>query len=204
MRATCPACEQAGFIHALALSDTGAVFSWGAGGDGRLGHGHARHVSAPKRIAALKERRVRSIAAGCATPPYRATSPYRATPPCRATPPYRATPPCQVRVVPGTDVRWRGAAQGHPLLGLVITRPPLAVYSHHVRTAAACLRGLLVLTACLPRAYCVLTVCSPGPQLGSRGVRSARPRWQPQADFGESTARGGSPRRRPHRRHRRG
>jgi len=55
---------EAGFIHALALSDAGVVFSWGAGGDGRLGHGHARHVSAPKRIAYLKEQRVRSIAAG--------------------------------------------------------------------------------------------------------------------------------------------
>ena len=55
---------EAGFIHALALSDTGVVWSWGAGGDGRLGHGHARHVSAPKRINALKDRRVCAIAAG--------------------------------------------------------------------------------------------------------------------------------------------
>ena len=36
--------------------------------------------------------------------------------PLTMTPPYHATPPYQVRVVPGTDVRWRGAAQGHPLL----------------------------------------------------------------------------------------
>lgn len=55
---------EAGFIHALALNDKGTVFSWGAGGDGRLGHGNVHHVRAPKRVRALKERGVRAIAAG--------------------------------------------------------------------------------------------------------------------------------------------
>lgn len=55
---------EAGFIHALALDTTGTVWAWGAGGDGRLGHGDEVHQAVPKIVTALTGRGVRTVAAG--------------------------------------------------------------------------------------------------------------------------------------------
>mmetsp|Transcript_5279 Transcript_5279/g.17018 ORF Transcript_5279/g.17018 Transcript_5279/m.17018 type:complete len:388 (+) Transcript_5279:129-1292(+) len=55
---------EAGFIHALALAESGAVYAWGAGADGRLGHGNDEHFSTPRRIEALAGRHVHAVAAG--------------------------------------------------------------------------------------------------------------------------------------------
>ena len=40
----------------LALAESGAVYAWGAGGDGRLCHGSDEHLSTPRRIEALAGR----------------------------------------------------------------------------------------------------------------------------------------------------
>eukprot|EP01006_Ploeotia_vitrea_P053298 TRINITY_DN67774_c11_g2_i1.p1 TRINITY_DN67774_c11_g2~~TRINITY_DN67774_c11_g2_i1.p1 ORF type:complete len:661 (+),score=358.36 TRINITY_DN67774_c11_g2_i1:110-2092(+) len=55
---------KAGHGFSLALSDAGAVYSWGAGLFGALGHGDEADVSKPKQIEALKDVKVTSIAAG--------------------------------------------------------------------------------------------------------------------------------------------
>jgi len=43
----------AGGLHSLAVSDTGELFSWGAGRDGKLGHGDTQPQPVPKRVEAL-------------------------------------------------------------------------------------------------------------------------------------------------------
>ena len=53
----------AGGEHSLAVTESGALYSWGGGGYGRLGHGHKQHQRLPKRVVALQER-VCSVAAG--------------------------------------------------------------------------------------------------------------------------------------------
>ena len=54
----------AGREHSIALVDGGAVWSFGAGGSGKLGHGDARYRWLPTRVAALRGRRVVAVAAG--------------------------------------------------------------------------------------------------------------------------------------------
>jgi len=43
-------------------SGEGEVFSWGSGLGGKLGQGHLRDRSSPLRVAALKDKKVTSIA----------------------------------------------------------------------------------------------------------------------------------------------
>ena len=54
----------AGAEHSLALVDGGAVFTFGAGTSGKLGHGDARFQWLPTRVAALHGETVVAIAAG--------------------------------------------------------------------------------------------------------------------------------------------
>ena len=56
----------AGLNHSMVLTDEGEVLSFGAGGDGRLGHGNdgAQSRCAPKVIETLRNVRVVAIAAG--------------------------------------------------------------------------------------------------------------------------------------------
>ena len=55
------ACGQS---HCLALTDTGAVFSWGSGMNGRLGHGDKLGTSFPEQIIDLADKIVDDIACG--------------------------------------------------------------------------------------------------------------------------------------------
>jgi hypothetical protein len=50
--------------HVLATTTTGAVFSWGAGDNGQLGHGNSTAVSSPKRVAGLDGHIVVGVACG--------------------------------------------------------------------------------------------------------------------------------------------
>jgi alpha-tubulin suppressor-like RCC1 family protein len=50
--------------HSLAVSDAGAVFSWGCGRDSRLGHGSSDDVHLPKLIERLARVRIASVSAG--------------------------------------------------------------------------------------------------------------------------------------------
>ena len=54
----------AGHQHSLALAHGGALYSFGAGWNGRLGHGDEEHRWAPTAVAALADTPVRSAAAG--------------------------------------------------------------------------------------------------------------------------------------------
>jgi alpha-tubulin suppressor-like RCC1 family protein len=54
----------AGTHHTLALTQTGEAFSWGLGSNGRLGHGDEQGCLMPRRITALGERSLTSVAAG--------------------------------------------------------------------------------------------------------------------------------------------
>ena len=54
----------AGTIHSLVLAAGGAVYSFGGGGGGKLGHGDKSHVTTPKRIEALRSVRVVAVTAG--------------------------------------------------------------------------------------------------------------------------------------------
>jgi len=59
------ACEvSAGDVHSLVLAASGAVFSFGWGGDGRLGHGDQSDQPTPKVIEELRSVRVCAVAAG--------------------------------------------------------------------------------------------------------------------------------------------
>ena len=48
------------------VTETGAVFSFGQGGDGQLGHGDAEDQPTPKVIEALRGERVMAMSAGVA------------------------------------------------------------------------------------------------------------------------------------------
>ena len=57
----------AGGSHSLAVTADGALYSWGCGGSGRLGHGTEADCWAPKRVAALQDTgRVQHAEAGVA------------------------------------------------------------------------------------------------------------------------------------------
>jgi len=54
----------AGAQHSLALTADGAVWSWGRGGQGRLGHGDGHQQLLPKKVEALAGQRVVAVSAG--------------------------------------------------------------------------------------------------------------------------------------------
>jgi len=54
----------AGAIHSLALTADGAVWSWGEGNVGRLGHGDQQAQWQPKKVEAFAGRRVIAVSAG--------------------------------------------------------------------------------------------------------------------------------------------
>ena len=54
----------AGFGHSLALAADGAVWSWGRGAFGRLGHGDQQHQLLPKKVEAFAGQRVVAVSAG--------------------------------------------------------------------------------------------------------------------------------------------
>ena len=54
----------AGESHSLALTADAAVWSWGSGGRGRLGHGDEQHQLLPKKVEALAGQRVVAVSAG--------------------------------------------------------------------------------------------------------------------------------------------
>jgi len=54
----------AGAYHSIALTANGAVWSWGEGWDGRLGHGDNQQELLPKKIDAFAGQRVVAVSAG--------------------------------------------------------------------------------------------------------------------------------------------
>ena len=56
----------AGADHSLAITADGAVWSWGYGAYGQLGHGDEQHQLLPKKVEGLAGRRVVAVSAGIA------------------------------------------------------------------------------------------------------------------------------------------
>jgi len=56
----------AGQFHSIAITADGSAWSWGGGGDGRLGHGDQQQQLLPKKVEALAGRRVVAVSAGAA------------------------------------------------------------------------------------------------------------------------------------------
>ena len=54
----------AAIFHGLALTADGAVWSWGGGASGQLGHGDMQTQLLPKKIEALAGQRVVAVSAG--------------------------------------------------------------------------------------------------------------------------------------------
>ena len=54
----------AGERHSLAITDGGSVWSWGFGGQGRLGHGDTQNQLLPKKVEAFAGQRVVAVSAG--------------------------------------------------------------------------------------------------------------------------------------------
>jgi len=54
----------AGYAHSIALTADGAVWSWGGGDYGKLGHGDSQNQLLPKKIEALAAQRVVTVSAG--------------------------------------------------------------------------------------------------------------------------------------------
>ena len=50
--------------HSIATTADGAVWSWGAGGGGRLGHGDEQRQLLPKKVEAFAGQRVVAVSAG--------------------------------------------------------------------------------------------------------------------------------------------
>jgi alpha-tubulin suppressor-like RCC1 family protein len=57
----------AGDLHSMLLTEAGAVYSFGCGEEGQLGHSDMEHQSTPRMIEALRGVNVTAIAAGSAT-----------------------------------------------------------------------------------------------------------------------------------------
>ena len=55
----------AGYFHSLALTAEGAVWSWGSGGVGQLGHGDMQNQLLPKKVEAATQRVIAVSAGGC-------------------------------------------------------------------------------------------------------------------------------------------
>ena len=53
-----------GYAHTAALTSDGAVYTWGGGNDGQLGHGDTSHQHTPKRVEALASVSIRALACG--------------------------------------------------------------------------------------------------------------------------------------------
>ena len=51
-------------MHSLAITADGALWSWGYGGSGQLGHGDQQEQLLPKKIEAFAGRRVVAVSAG--------------------------------------------------------------------------------------------------------------------------------------------
>jgi len=60
----CVIAVSAGLYHSLALAADGAVWSWGWGSSGQLGHGDQQNQQQPKKIEALAGQRVVAVSAG--------------------------------------------------------------------------------------------------------------------------------------------
>ena len=61
----CVVAVSAGFSHSLAITADGAVWSWGDGGFGQLGHGEWQpHQLLPRKVEALAGQRVVAVSAG--------------------------------------------------------------------------------------------------------------------------------------------
>ena len=58
------AAVSAGYQHSLALTADGAVWSWGSGALGRLGHGDLQNQLLPKKVEAFTGRRIVAVSAG--------------------------------------------------------------------------------------------------------------------------------------------
>ena len=54
----------AGWSHSLAITADGAVWSWGSGGFGKLGHSNVQHQLLPKKVEAFAGQRVVAVSAG--------------------------------------------------------------------------------------------------------------------------------------------
>ena len=54
----------AGGMHSLAITADGAVWCWGGGGNGQLGHGDWQRQLLPKKIEAFAGQRVVAVSAG--------------------------------------------------------------------------------------------------------------------------------------------
>ena len=54
----------AGFVHSIAITADGAVWSWGRGVSGKLGHGDQQNQLLPKKVEALAGQRVVAVSAG--------------------------------------------------------------------------------------------------------------------------------------------
>ena len=53
-----------GVKHLLAVTSNGQIYSWGDGSQGRLGHGDQTTVTQPRQISTLKQKHVKTAAAG--------------------------------------------------------------------------------------------------------------------------------------------
>ena len=54
----------AGDSHSFVVTEEGALYSFGYGGDGRLGHGGVGDERSPKMVDALRDVRISAAAAG--------------------------------------------------------------------------------------------------------------------------------------------
>ena len=54
----------AGYAHSLAITADGAVFTWGGGAFGKLGHGDQQHQLLPKKIETFADHRAVGVSAG--------------------------------------------------------------------------------------------------------------------------------------------
>ena len=53
-----------GEYHSIAITADGSVWSWGWGGNGRLGHGDEQNQLLPKKVEALAGQRVVAVSSG--------------------------------------------------------------------------------------------------------------------------------------------